>query len=1002
MLICKKYNILLGPNYAGLPGESTQEPIHLLNNICEDAREKKKELWICFQNTAKAFDTVNFDMLQKSMERIKIPIKAINFIINLFKNRILKTITDHGLTQQIIAGDSLDQGETISPLLWRIFYDPLINKIQNNSKFGYTMSTQWRENLNFPYTKKMEIRTAATAFMDDTTWIASSAENMQQILNEAAIFYKANDSQINSKKSVLLAINASKDDQDKEVLIGPNKEPLKKLSKEEFTRYLGIHIGEIDHKKYVFDLLQREIFHITQALNNKKTTDKQTLYILNRVLIPRLEYRSQHCFFTEKECKKLTAKYMGKFKNSINISKTCPNSIILHKGIYSLKSMWEIQAEALISNFTNRINDENKPGISSIIRLKDFQLLNWEPENIIKKHILGSSKIKKNLQANILLLAHNYGITYQGSNFQDLFEWQGGSTSIKNVLKNQKIYNKSIKSLSRLNIMFIDQIIDQDNKLLLDWQVLLSLTNENNKGHPPIWYQLIKEKITTPKINNELNINFDHLNYTNNHHTWTNQISKDNRTKEWIASYTSDQKTTWGKVLNKNIHDMDQKKNTITISHHTIDTTTNHNTKLTPCQGCELNDHRIKNPQSTCNFRRSQSETKGIKFLNSRKTKKKVIPHKKEALVKILNNELSSTIDINNNNIDLSQQLLIPIIDLGSSLIHKWIDTKIYSKQLIQALEDNTTKDPVNEKSNYEFYTDGSLKDRGNEQVSMGSSWIQTVGPNPNTNFQASTSSWPSSSKAEAMAIFLALLTVPLKKNVEIHTDSQVCIDTFNKIIKPHPKFTKRKLLKIKNWSIWIKIVETIRCKELTVKITKVKAHNGNYFNEKADTLAKAALKLPNLNLDTNNTGTINIPPTWKNTTIDIPIRDFIKDIHKKALNFNWTQQHRNVNTLSTEIQQEQQYEWEFLWKYQQKNKYQTSIQDSKTKAFWIKISQNELPTLDNLAIRNPKIYGKHQNCPLCNLDKETRLHLFTCPATFNKREEIWIKAKDNILNNQN
>jgi Reverse transcriptase (RNA-dependent DNA polymerase) len=134
--------LLRGPNFAGLPGESTQEPIHILNNICEDAREKKKKLWICFQDTAKAFDTVNLEMLSKAMERIKIPSKAINFIINLFENRKLKAITSFGLTDEIIAGDGLDQGETISPLLWRIFYDPLLNKIQTNEDLGYTMKTK--------------------------------------------------------------------------------------------------------------------------------------------------------------------------------------------------------------------------------------------------------------------------------------------------------------------------------------------------------------------------------------------------------------------------------------------------------------------------------------------------------------------------------------------------------------------------------------------------------------------------------------------------------------------------------------------------------------------------------------------------------------------------------------------------------------------------------------------------------------------------------------------
>ena len=41
--ICKNHNILVGPNYADLPEENIQEPVHLLNNICEEAREKGKK-----------------------------------------------------------------------------------------------------------------------------------------------------------------------------------------------------------------------------------------------------------------------------------------------------------------------------------------------------------------------------------------------------------------------------------------------------------------------------------------------------------------------------------------------------------------------------------------------------------------------------------------------------------------------------------------------------------------------------------------------------------------------------------------------------------------------------------------------------------------------------------------------------------------------------------------------------------------------------------------------
>ena len=141
--ICKREKILKRPNFAGLPGESTAEPIQLINNICEDARENNKELWILFQDTAKAFDTVNLEMLSKAMKRIKIPNKAITLIIDLFKDRQLSIILADGLTNPITAGDGLDQGETISPLLWRIFYDPLMCKIQDNKDLGYNTECTW-------------------------------------------------------------------------------------------------------------------------------------------------------------------------------------------------------------------------------------------------------------------------------------------------------------------------------------------------------------------------------------------------------------------------------------------------------------------------------------------------------------------------------------------------------------------------------------------------------------------------------------------------------------------------------------------------------------------------------------------------------------------------------------------------------------------------------------------------------------------------------------------
>jgi hypothetical protein len=85
-LILKEKNILKGHNYAGLPGDSTNTPIQILNNILEDSREQKKELWVLLQDMKKAFDSVSLDMLELALERIKIPTHIRNFILDLYKN----------------------------------------------------------------------------------------------------------------------------------------------------------------------------------------------------------------------------------------------------------------------------------------------------------------------------------------------------------------------------------------------------------------------------------------------------------------------------------------------------------------------------------------------------------------------------------------------------------------------------------------------------------------------------------------------------------------------------------------------------------------------------------------------------------------------------------------------------------------------------------------------------------------------------------------------------
>ena len=109
--------ILDNNNFAALPGCSTQEPIHLLNILMENARIQDKELWILFQDMSKAYDRVNRKLLFKALERIRIPTAFINLLKDALENRSNKILTAVGDTEEYIMTNGIDQGEIISPTL---------------------------------------------------------------------------------------------------------------------------------------------------------------------------------------------------------------------------------------------------------------------------------------------------------------------------------------------------------------------------------------------------------------------------------------------------------------------------------------------------------------------------------------------------------------------------------------------------------------------------------------------------------------------------------------------------------------------------------------------------------------------------------------------------------------------------------------------------------------------------------------------------------------------
>ena len=255
-------DILKGLNFAGLPGNSTESPIHMLNMIMENAKEENRELWLLFQDMKKAFDLVPLESLELMLRKLKVLVITISYIMSLYKERQLKIITEYGLTEEITAGNSIDQGEVISPLMWRVFYDPLLDRVQNKTKLGYTVK------LNIPAEAYCaigkEIRQSAIAYADDTTWITNDKKQLEEIIKIVNEFFSMNDIQINGTKSKLIVINTKIPKEERKVIFGDAE--VKVENEKVIVRALGIWLDSKMKETLIKNRVKGIVKQITEEL----------------------------------------------------------------------------------------------------------------------------------------------------------------------------------------------------------------------------------------------------------------------------------------------------------------------------------------------------------------------------------------------------------------------------------------------------------------------------------------------------------------------------------------------------------------------------------------------------------------------------------------------------------------------------------------------------------------------------------------------------------------
>lgn len=416
---------------------------------------------------------------------------------------------------------------------------------------------------------------------------------------------------------------------------------------------------------------------------------------------------------------------------------------------------------------------------------------------------------------------------------------------------------------------------------MLQWHQYKEINNLTSRGKIPTFFRALENKIITDNTNSRTTVYNSQLttNIINTPVLKRTPPSTDNRKKEWIVDIDH---TNIGKITSK------RSIQGLTYEHWVYDDI-DRNT-ITPCKGCNASSRYNANSSQNnrCfkrGLRRDFSVIKTKDHHDSSIEKRKIISTPIGSLEpnNLIRLELPHLFD---EETPLSAHIFID--DFDNSLINKWTSSDTLQRHLkfcLQAIRERIVN----------IYTDGSLnpKELNMSGLSiMGAGWILE---DSEISFHCATCMFPSSTRAEILAILTAILATPSNTALNIYTDSQAAIDGIHNVIR-NPLSAISERFKQCNFVLLNIIKDLITSKGLMFTMHKVKGHSQNLWNDAADQLAnhgrrEALLDISRLFLISDNIDISGFSffPKWNGFLLDCNIRKFYSLFSHSFIESNWS-----------------------------------------------------------------------------------------------------------------
>ena len=353
------------------PAMGTSRLLSYFLNTLEDAHITNKNLYILYVDFTSAFNTIGHRQLKFILEWMGYPEPIRRALERIYEHPTTVVKTEHGDTEEIALGRGTIQGDTLSPLVFLIFLDPLLQWIEKDSE-GYRSELHDHVSTHGGYA-------------DDLVGLSTSLAGLKQLASKITEYAQWGDLDINVSKSAVTATVMKPDGIGRAaklehgmsfIKLGARGEYVPALQPNEPYKYLGIWVSASLTWKTEYNYLLLKLTEQAASLRSARLLDEQKLNIAEHKVLPLLRYHLPHVPFTRTQLARIEGLYCGIAKDAMRLMKsTASHHCTRPRKAYGLglPDLLSEQLKADAQNALVELHDEGPVGIVARALLAEYR-----------------------------------------------------------------------------------------------------------------------------------------------------------------------------------------------------------------------------------------------------------------------------------------------------------------------------------------------------------------------------------------------------------------------------------------------------------------------------------------------------------------------------------------------------------------------------------------------------------------------------------------------------